>query len=86
MQSAAVQSGRQMADLEMQAKRLLAGAQVVSHFFAEYNRDYCSVLQYILQRGCSMIVMNTNIQQGALITGAVSLLAEKAGCPVLLVA
>jgi hypothetical protein len=79
-------SGQDVAGLERQAKQLLEGVQVSSHFFAEYNQDYGSVSQYVLQRGCCIALMSANQQEPGRTQKAASLFAEKAACPVLLVA
>lgn len=79
-------SGRQVAVLERQAKQLLGEAQVACHFFVEFNQNYASVLNYVLQRGCGLALMCIDQQEPNRTRQAASLFAEKAGCPVLLVA
>lgn len=81
-----VSSGQDIAGLEKQAKKLLAEFQLVTHFFAEYKQDFSSVSQYVVQRGCCIALMSANPQDPSRAQHAASLFAEKAACPVLLVA
>lgn len=69
---------------KQQAKKLLMGRSINSHLFAETKNDYQGVLTQILQRGCSMIVMNADHQDSEINLKAAQL-SERASCPVLLV-
>ncbi|MGR9116233.1 MAG: hypothetical protein ACU85E_10740 [Gammaproteobacteria bacterium] len=81
-----IASGQDVAVLERQVKHVLEEFQVASHFFAENKPDYASVLQYVLQRGCSITLMSADQRDPERTQRAAALFAEKAACPVLLVA
>lgn len=74
-----------VAELEQQAKASIAGARVVRHFFIQSSRNYDAILHYVLQRGCSLVVMRADEQDQVSSQSAASLFADRVGCPVLLV-
>lgn len=80
------QSDNGIAELEQQAKALLAGYNPAPHFFIQSSRSYESILQYVLQRGCSIVVLRADRSDPEASQRAASLFADRLGCPVLLVA
>lgn len=78
--------GKDVAGLETQARLVLEGVQTHSHFFAECNPNFDSVLRYVMQRGCCIALMTAGQQGSERMQYTASLFAEKARCPVLLVA
>ena len=75
-----------IAELEQQAKALLAGNNLASHFFIQSSRSYDSILQYVLERGCSIVVLRADRTDPETSQSAASLFADRLSCPVLLVA
>ena len=65
--------------------RQIINGQLRSHFFIEEN-DPSYILQCILQRGCSIMVMNINRQDALISNQEASFFSEQADYPVLLVA
>ncbi|MBE0435194.1 MAG: hypothetical protein IBX56_05250 [Methylomicrobium sp.] len=80
------QSDNGIAEMEQQAKALLAGCNLASHFFIQSSRSYDSIMQYVLERGCSIVVLRADRSDPEASQSAASLFADRLGCPVLLVA
>lgn len=80
------QSENGIAELEQQAKDLFAGNNLASHFFIQSSRSYDSILQYVLERGCSIVVLRADRSDPETSQSAALLFADRLGCPVLLVA
>lgn len=74
-----------LSELEQQAKAVIADAHVVRHFFIQSSRNYDSILHYVMQRGCSLVVIRADNQDQETSQGTASLFADRVGCPVLLV-
>lgn len=78
-----VQTEEDIAELKEKVHQFVAGSHVKVHLYVELKDDFSSVLPYILQRGCGIMIMNRensgNSQQ------LISLMSEKGGCPLLLV-
>lgn len=79
------QSDNGIAELEKQAKALLAGRSFAVQFFIQSSRSYDAILHYVLQRGCGMLVLHADKSGSADSQSVASLFTDKVGCPVLLV-
>lgn len=71
--------------LKLQVRQLISDFAVNLHFFVQDQDDFTATLQNILQRGCSIIIINRNQQDTLSANQLASLFSEQAGCPVLLV-
>lgn len=73
-------------ELENYARQLTADFPVNRHFFIVENNNFSSIIQCMVQRGCSILIMNSNRRDKALSDRQAAIFSEKADCPVLLVA
>ncbi|GAB4264192.1 MAG: hypothetical protein Kow0065_14960 [Methylomicrobium sp.] len=73
-------------ELERSAKAVVAEANVVRHFFVQSSQHYDAILHYVLQRGCSMVLMRADGTGEVPARTVAAMFAERVGCPVLLVA
>ncbi len=80
------ESKEKAAELETQARQLTAEFHANKHYFIVENNNFSSIIQCMAQRGCSILVMNTNREDKALSDQQAAVISEKAECPVLLVA
>ena len=74
------------ATLKNRGRQIINKSQWRSHFFIDEKNDFSYILQCILQRGCSIMVMNINRQDALISNQEASFFSEQADCPVLLVA
>lgn len=72
-----------IAHLKEKVHQFVSGSQVNVHFYVEQSDDFSSVLPYIVQRGCSIIIMGRG--DPGVSQKLISLMSDKGGCPLLLV-
>ena len=78
-----VHSEENISALKEQVHQLVAGSHLKIHFFAGMKNDLSAILPFILQRGCSIMIMSRGDSGDS--QQVISLISEKGGCPVLLV-
>ena len=72
--------------LKKRSRQIINDDQHIIHFFIEEKNDFSYILQCILQRGCSIMVMNINRKDALASNQEASFFSEQGNCPVLLVA
>ena len=78
-----VHSEENIAALKEQVHQFVAGSDKKVHFYVGMKDDLSAILPFILQRGCSILIMSKDDSGPS--QQMVSLISEKGGCPVLLV-
>lgn len=72
-----------IAQLKEKVHRFTAGFQVKIHFYVEQKDDFSSVLPYIVERGCSIMIIGRGGPGDS--QKLISVMSDKGGCPLLLV-
>jgi nucleotide-binding universal stress UspA family protein len=72
--------------VEKLARQIVNDFHTRIHFFVAEKNDFSFILQCILQRGASIMIMSINRQEALISNQEASFFSEQANCPVLLVA